>query len=114
MPLCMKCDEGGFSGLDPGTRHCLVDTMVLLQMRQGDPDVIGDAKRELRGATLVLLDIIVVEAVHRHGKQDGGHGMADPKIFCLVPVGPAQVQRHQVQARAGGTGHVCFRATDAL
>ena len=73
--------EGGFSGLDPRTRHCLVDTMVLLQMRQGDPDVIGDAKRELRGATLVLLDIIVVEAVHRHGKHDGGHGMADPKDF---------------------------------
>ena len=79
--LVHKVDEGGFSGLDPRTRHCLVDTMVLLQMRQGDPDVIGDAKRELRGATLVLLDIIVAEAVHRHGKQDGGHGMADPKIF---------------------------------
>ena len=76
-----EVDEGGFSGLDPRTRHCLVDTMVLLQMRQGDPDVIGDAKRELRGATLVLLDIIAVEAVHRHGKQDGGHGMADPKDF---------------------------------
>ena len=76
-----EVDEGGFSGLDPRTRHCLVDTMVLLQMRQGDPDVIGDAKRELRGATLVLLDIIAVEAVHRHGKQDGGHGMADPKYF---------------------------------
>ena len=76
-----KVCEGGFSGLDPRTRHCLVDTMVLLQMRQGDPDVIEDAKRELRGATLVLLDIIVVEAVHRHGKHDGGHGMADPKDF---------------------------------
>ena len=81
VPLYMGRDEGGFSGLDPGTRHCLVDTMVLLQMRQGDPDVIGDAKRELRGAALVLLDIIAVEAVHRHGKQDGGHGMADPKDF---------------------------------
>ena len=76
-----EVDEGGFSGLDPRTRHCLVDTMVLLQMRQGDPDVIGDAKRELRGAALVLLDIIAVEAAHRHGKQDGGHGMADPKYF---------------------------------
>ena len=73
--------EGGFSGLDPGTRHCLVDTMALLPTCQGDPGVIGDAKLGLHGAALILPDRIISEAAHRHGKQDGGHGMADPGGF---------------------------------
>ena len=45
--------EGGFSGLGPGTRHCLVDTMALLPTCQGDPGVVGGAKLGLHGAAII-------------------------------------------------------------
>ena len=78
--------EGRFSGLDPGTRHCLVDTMALLPTCQGDPGVIGDAKLGLHGAALILPDRIISKAAHRHGKQGGGTEWRIPR-FCLVPAG---------------------------
>ena len=81
VPLYMGHAKAGFPALTPGTRHCLVDTMALLPTCQGDPGVIGDAKLGLHGAALILPDRIISKAAHRHGKQGGGHGMADPKDF---------------------------------
>lgn len=43
-----RIDEG-FLGLDPSTKYCLMDTMVLLPLRRADPDVTRDVKTELRG-----------------------------------------------------------------
>ena len=82
VPLCMGHAKAGFPALTPEQGHCLVDTMALLPTCQGDPGVIGDAKLGLHGAALILPDRIISKAAHRHGKQDGGHGMADPKIFA--------------------------------
>ena len=66
-------DGDGFSSLDPRTKYCLVDTMVVLPMQQGDPDVTRDAKQELHGATLILLNKIVSEAAHKHDELEGGN-----------------------------------------
>ena len=65
-------NKDGFFSLDPRTKYCLVDTMVVLPMQQGDPDVTRDAKRELNGATLILLNRIVGEAAHKHDELEGG------------------------------------------
>ena len=73
-------DEHGFLGLDINTKYCLVDTMVLLPLVRGDADVIGDAKRELNGAILVLLRQIVREAARKHAEQEGEE--ADPDGFA--------------------------------
>ena len=65
-------NKDGFFSLDPRTKYCLVDAMVVLPMQQGDPDVTRDAKRELHGATLILLNRIVGETAHKHGELEGG------------------------------------------
>ena len=74
-------DRDEFLSLDPGTRYCLVDTMVVLPIHQGDPDVIRDARLELHGATLILLDKIISEAVHKHGELEGGDGRTSSDDF---------------------------------
>ena len=61
-----------FLDLDPNTKYCLVDTMVLLPLRRGDPDVTRDIKTELNGATLVLLNRIVGEATNKHNELETG------------------------------------------
>lgn len=61
-----------FLSLDPNTKYCLVDTMVLLPMYCGDLDVVPEAKRELNGATLVLLNKVVGEAAYKHEEMEGG------------------------------------------
>ena len=66
-----------FSKLDFGTKYCVVDTMVVLPMHQGDVDVLGDVKLELNNAILVLLDRIVIEAVHKHDELEGTGNRTD-------------------------------------
>lgn len=51
-----------FLGLDPDTKYCLVDTMVLLPVYYEDPDMARDVRSLLGGATLVLLSKVVGEA----------------------------------------------------
>ena len=63
-----------FLKLDIKMKHCLVDTMVLLPMHQGDEDVLGDVKRELNNAVLVLLDSIIYEAAHKNAELEGNDG----------------------------------------
>ena len=102
--------EGGFSGLDPGTRHCLVDTMALLPTCQGDPGVIGDAKLELHGAALIPLDRIISEAAHRHGRQGGGHRMADPGgSVSFLPGLPKSGGTRFKLVRVEQSMHPCWR-----
>ena len=55
-------------------KHFLVDTIVLLPMHQGDADVLGDVKRELNNAVLVLLDSIIYEAAHKKTELEGNDG----------------------------------------
>ena len=73
-----------FASLDPSTKYCLVDTMVLLPLVQGDPDVTKDAKLELGGATLVLLNRIVGEAAHKYDEMKGGNGKTDFEDFAIL------------------------------
>lgn len=61
-----------FLSLDPNAKCCLVDTMVLLPIYHGDPDVVPEAKRELNGAALVLLNSVVGEAAHKHEEMGCG------------------------------------------
>ena len=68
---CNPNNEDAFLGLDPNAKYCLADTMVLIPLCQGDPDVIRDVKRELGGAVLVILDIILWESAHKLGKMSG-------------------------------------------
>ena len=65
-------DQAGFFDLDPDVKHCLVDTMVLLPICDGDPDVTRDTKRELNNATLVLLSRVVGEAAYKRKEMEGG------------------------------------------
>ncbi len=44
-----------FSDLDPATKYCIADTMVVVPMRWGDRDVMAEAKKALSNSTLVLL-----------------------------------------------------------
>lgn len=74
--------DEGFLGLDPSTKYCLVDTMVLLPLRRGDPDVTRDVKTELNGATLVLLNRIVGEATNKHNELEAGDGGMDYMGFA--------------------------------
>ena len=63
-----------FTKLDPAMKYCLVDTMVLLPMHQGDKDVVGYVKRNLNNAVLVLLDNIIYEAAHKMAALEGNDG----------------------------------------
>ena len=74
--------DDGFLGLDPNTKYCLVDTMVLLPLRRGDPDVTRDVKTELNGATLVLLNRIVGEAASKRNELETGDGGMDYMDFA--------------------------------
>ena len=74
-------DWDRFAKLDLGMKYCLVDTMVVLPMRQGNADVLGDAKRELNNAVLVLFDSIVNEAAYKHIKLAGTDGTPDVNDF---------------------------------
>ena len=76
-------DEDAFLGLNPNAKYCLVDTMVLIPLCQGDPDVIRDAKREIGGAVLIVLDIILKEAVRKLGKMAGGKTNRDEFVSIL-------------------------------
>ena len=76
-----RIDEG-FLGLDPSTKYCLVDTMVLLPLRRADPDVTRDVKTELNGATLVLLNRIVGEATSKRNELETGDGEIDYTDFA--------------------------------
>ena len=68
--------------MDPNTKYCLVDTMVLLPLRRGDPDVVRDIKTELNGATLVLLNRIVGEATYKRNNLETGDGGMDYMEFA--------------------------------
>ena len=57
--------------LDLEMKYCLVDTMVVLPMHQGDADVLGDVKLGLNNAILVLLERIVSEAAYKHDELEG-------------------------------------------
>lgn len=74
--------DKGFLGLDPGTKYCLVDTMVLLPLRRGDPDVVRDIQTELNGATLVMLNRIVGEATYKRNDLETGDGGMDYMEFA--------------------------------
>ena len=70
-----------FSSLDSKTKYCLVDTMVVLPIHQGDPDVIADVKHDLHNATLILLKRIVGEATHKYDEMIGNNKVTDIKDF---------------------------------
>ena len=73
-----------FTGLDPSTKYCLVDTMVLLPLVHGDLDVIKDVKRELGGAILVLLNKIVGEAAHKYDEMKDVNKKTDFEDFAAL------------------------------
>ena len=75
-----------FSNLDSKTKYCLVDTMVVLPIHQGDPDVTADVKRELHNATLILLKRIVGEATHKHDEIKDNNEITDIKDFTALLV----------------------------
>ena len=77
---------GKFSNLDSKTKYCLVDTMVVLPIHQGDPDVIAEVKRELHNATLLLLKRIVGEATHKHDEIKDNNEITDIKDFTALLV----------------------------
>ena len=74
-------DLDRFIKLDPVMKYCLVDTMVVLPLHQGDADVLGDVKQILNNAILVLLDNIVYEAAYKHVKLAGTNGTPDINDF---------------------------------
>ena len=71
----------GISSLDPGTKYCVVDTMVVLPIHQGDPDVIMNLKQEMHGTTLILLKRIIGEAAHKYGKGEDDDKKTDVRDF---------------------------------
>ena len=69
------------SSLDSRTKYCIVDTMVVLPIHQGDPDVTMNLKQEIHDATLILLNRIVGEAAHKHGKSEDNDKKTDVEDF---------------------------------
>ena len=73
-----------FLKLDIGMKYCLVDTMVVLPMHQGDADVLGVVKRELNNAVLVLPDSIIYEAAHKTVELEGNDGVLNFDDFVAT------------------------------
>ena len=55
--------------------------MVVLPIHQGDPDVTMNLKQGIHDATLILLNRIIGEAAHKHGKSEDRDKKTDTEDF---------------------------------